>query len=49
MLGNLLAGTEESPGETILYERAHVQGLPGHGILHAFLEVPVAAAARHSR
>ncbi len=31
MIGSLLAGTEESPGETILYQGPHVQELSRHG------------------
>ena len=32
MIGSLFAGTEESPGETILYQGRTLQGLPRHGV-----------------
>jgi len=32
MVGALLAGTDEAPGETYLYQGPHLQGLPGHGL-----------------
>ena len=32
MIGSLLAGTEEAPGEVFLYQGALLQGLPRHGL-----------------
>ena len=31
MAGSLFAGVEESPGETIIYQRTKIQIIPGHG------------------
>ncbi len=32
MIGNLFAGTDESPGELILYQGRTLQGVPRHGL-----------------
>ena len=32
MIGSLFAGTDESPGEVILYQGRVVQGVPRHGL-----------------
>jgi len=38
MLGSLLAGCEESPGEMVLHQRQAVQALPGHGLARRHAE-----------
>ena len=35
MIGSLFAGTDESPGEMILYPGPHVQGISRHGSIGA--------------
>ncbi len=32
MMGSMLAGTDEAPGETVLARRPALQELPGHGL-----------------